>query len=84
MNLWQLDLLSNTLPTELATLMQEWSSTLNIYCRNDIEPHKLESYMLAVNQVGAPPKATLYQFYTFTLTQYNLDLEILSLVYQTQ
>ena len=40
--------------------------------------------MLAVNQVGAPPKATLYQFYTFTLTQYNLDLEILSLVYQTQ
>ena len=35
------DFCSDTLPAELGSLAQGWSSTVNVYTRSDIEAHKL-------------------------------------------
>ena len=35
------DFRSDVPPTELASLTQEWSSTVEIYTRSDIEAHRL-------------------------------------------
>ena len=72
------DFRSEALPTDLASLTQGWSSTLDVYPRSDIEAHKLVPGFLAAEQVPAPPEVTLYLSSTSTLAQFYLNFGILS------
>ena len=43
-NPWPLNFRFGVLPTELASLTQDCSGTVDVYTRRDIETHKLRAY----------------------------------------
>ena len=68
-----LDLCSDAFTTELASLTQERSSTVNVYTRSYIKEHKVVPKCWQLSRSG-PHLKKIYALSTSTLSQRYLDL----------